>query len=276
MSFDVLKSAYVARAAAAICVATASSLSCAAESGACTLRLLSYNVRHCSGKEDRIHYAQTAAAIQREAPDFVGLQEIDVGTKRSRGVDQAAELSRLTGMHVTFAKAIEYRGGEYGVAVLSWEKPLSVLRRPLPGPEPRVLLLCEFTNCWFGTTHLDSGVCKGDAEPAHVLSVPVISNAVVHCASGGKPVFLTGDWNAAPKSRLVEKMECFLKILNDKTVPTNSSERRTIDYVTVDKRHADRLMVEESHVTPDRTTSDHKPVFVSVSVAEVKNEEEVL
>ena len=219
------------------------------------------------GKENQIHYSQTAAAIQREAPDFVGLQEIDVGTKRSKGVDQGAELSRLTGMHVTFAKAIDYKGGEYGVAVLSKEKPLSVVRRPLPGPEPRVLLLCEFTNCWFGTTHLDSGVCKGDTEPAHVLSVPIISNAVVQCASGGKPVFLTGDWNATPTSRLVEKMECFLKILNDKTVPTNSSERRTIDYVTVDKRHADCVTVKEVHVTPDRTTSDHKPVFVSVTVA---------
>ena len=90
-------------------VAMASSPSYVAESGAGTLRLLSYNVRHCSGKENQIHYSQTAAAIQREAPDFVGLQEIDVGTKRSKGVDQGAELSRLTGMHVTFAKAIDYK-----------------------------------------------------------------------------------------------------------------------------------------------------------------------
>ena len=71
-------------------VAMVSSLATAAESDAGTLRLLSYNVRHCSGKENQIHYSQTAAAIQREAPDFVGLQEIDVGTKRSKGVDQGA------------------------------------------------------------------------------------------------------------------------------------------------------------------------------------------
>ena len=250
-------------------MASLSLASSAAECGGGTLRLLSYNVRHCSGKENRIHYSQTAAAIQRENPDFAGLQEIDVKTTRSKGVDQGAELSRLTGMHVTFAKAIDYRGGEYGVAVLSKEKPLSILRKPLPGPEPRVLLLCEFTNCWFGTTHLDSGVCKGDTEPAHVLSVPIISNAVAQCASSGKPVFLTGDWNATPQSQLVEKMEGFLTILNDKKVPTNSSERRTIDYVTVDKLHANRVTVKEAHVTPDRTTSDHKPVFVAVEVAPV-------
>ena len=43
----------------------------AADAG--VLRLLSYNVRHCSGKEGPIHYSQTAAAIQREThvtPDW--------------------------------------------------------------------------------------------------------------------------------------------------------------------------------------------------------------
>ena len=46
-----------------------------------------------------------------------------------------------------------------------------------------------------------------------------------------------------------------------------SGEGRSIDYVTVDKRHADRVTVKEAHVTPDWTTSDHTPVFVSVAVA---------
>lgn len=58
----------------AICVAVAAYLPlAAAECGVGTLRLLSYNVRHCSGKEGPIHYSQTAAAIQREAhvtPDW--------------------------------------------------------------------------------------------------------------------------------------------------------------------------------------------------------------
>ena len=57
-------------------------------------------------------------------------------------------------MHATFAQALPYQGGGYGVAVLSREKPLSVFKTPLPGAEPRVLLLCEFKDCWFGTTHL--------------------------------------------------------------------------------------------------------------------------
>ncbi len=237
-------------------------------SGGHTLSLMSYNVRHCSGVDDRIDCARTAEAIMKENPDFAGLQEVDVKTSRSGKVDQSSELSRLTGMHATFAKAIDYKGGEYGVAVLSRDTPLSVVRKPLPGPEPRVLLLCEFTDCWFGTTHLDSGVCKGDTEPAHILSVPIISNAVVQCASGGKPVFLTGDWNAVPKSRLVGKMRTFLRILSDTTTPTTSDERRTIDYITVDSAHSGRVKVKKSRIVPDRETSDHKSVAVYVEMPE--------
>ena len=176
----------------------------------------------------------------KERPDFAGLQELDVNAHRSGRVDQPAELARLTGMHATFAKAIDLpTGGEYGVAVLSREKPLSVVRKPLPGPEPRVLLLCEFTNCWFGTTHFDSGTVPGDPAPAHIMSVPIVSNAVARCAAA-KPVFLTGDWNAVPQSPLAERMRGFLTTLNDTSKPTNGNLRRCIDYVTVDSAHARR------------------------------------
>ena len=40
-------------------------------------------------------------------------------TQRAGGVNQAAELARLTGMEVLFGEAIPYSGGSYGDAVLS-------------------------------------------------------------------------------------------------------------------------------------------------------------
>lgn len=229
------------------------------------LRLMSYNLHHCAGMDRRVDCARTAAAVLKERPDFAGLQELDVNAHRSGRVDQPTELARLTGMHATFAKAIDLpTGGEYGVAVLSREKPLSVVREPLPGPEPRVLLLCEFTNCWFGTTHLDSGTVPGDPAPAHIMSVPIVSNAVARCAAA-KPVFLTGDWNAVPQSPLAERMRGFLTTLNDTNRPTNGNLRRCIDYVTVDSANAGGFRIVERHVTLDKMTSDHKPVVVTLS-----------
>ena len=117
------------------------------------MRLMTYNVHHCAGADKRIDIPRVAGVIARERPDFVGLNEIDKGAKRSQRLDMPEELGRLTGLHATFAQSIPLQGGSYGNVVLSREKPLSVLRVPLPGREPRVLLLCEFADCWFGTSH---------------------------------------------------------------------------------------------------------------------------
>lgn len=121
-------------------------------------------------------------------------------------MDEAVELGRLTGLHATFAKAISLQVGEYGNAVLSREKPISVERVPLPGKEPRVLLLCEFTDFWFGTMHLDFG--------KHQLkSVSVVRDVVAEKAKD-KPVFITGDWNATPKSKTLAAMREFMAIVS--------------------------------------------------------------
>ena len=61
-----------------------------------------------------------------------------------------------------------------------------------------MLLLCEFAGFWFGTTHLDFG--------GHQLQAIKIIRGVVTEKAAPKPVFLTGDWNATPKSRTLDAM----------------------------------------------------------------------
>src|SRR3990172_3828554 len=80
------------------------------------VRVLTYNIHHGEGTDGRIDLARIAAVIQRLAPDVVALQEVDKLTSRSEGVDQAAELGRLTKLHAAFGKAMDYAGGEYGQA----------------------------------------------------------------------------------------------------------------------------------------------------------------
>ena len=236
--------------------------------GVAERRLMSFNVMHCEGADRKVDVARTAAAILRESPDFVGLQELDRGArKRSGGADQPAELGRITGMHATFAKAIPFQGGEYGVAVLSREKPISVFTAPLPGKEPRVLLLCEFGEFWFGTTHLSVA-----AESERIESIAIIRKAVAERART-KPVFLTGDWNANPDSPVLAGMRGFLKVLSDERGRTYHGFKENapdgahcIDYIAVDASAAQDVACLESHVVPDVTTSDHSPVVATVSL----------
>ena len=232
------------------------------------MTLMSYNVMHCAGIDDKVNIARTAEVIKRENPRFAGLQELDChAAKRSFGVDQPAELGRLTGMHATFAQAIPFQGGGYGVAVLSREKPLSVYRAPLPGREPRVLLLCEFEDCWFGTTHLSLQATN------RLASVEIIRKAVAERAAT-KPVYLTGDWNDTPTSKPLAAMRSFMTVLSDtkgRTFhdfrPNDPPTPYCIDYIAVDSLSAKRIVVRGSHVVPDVTTSDHSPVVATISVA---------
>lgn len=264
---------------AVVCLAAGCGSGRAVDSGSAAasaedFKLMTYNICHCSGVDRKVDIARTAEVIKRENPRFVGLQELDFkAMKRSGGVDQPAELGRLTGMHATFAQAIPFQGGGYGVAVLSRERPLSVFRTPLPGKEPRVLLLCEFEDCWFGTTHLSL------QETNRLASVEIIRKAVAE-RSASKPVYLTGDWNARPDSKDLAAVRSFMTILSDTKGRTFHGfkwsvgpDGRTgvtppgefcIDYIAVDSRAAERLEVRESHVVPDVTTSDHSPVVATV------------
>ena len=71
------------------------------------VRVLTYNIRHGQGMDGRVDLSRVADVIRRLEPDVVALQEVDQATTRAGGVDQAAELGRLTGLHSAFGKAMD-------------------------------------------------------------------------------------------------------------------------------------------------------------------------
>lgn len=225
-----------------------------------TLKIMSYNVCHCAPHRGGvIHLDVTAERIKDESPDVACLQELDVKTSRSHGIDQAEALADRTGMYSTFGKAIDYQGGMYGVAILSKEKPIGSKNIPLPGGEKRTMLVCEFNDYVVATTHLS-------LIPSNRLqSVGIIRSAL---AGYSKPVFLTGDWNATPASpTLVSLKESFMVLSPQSNIATlNSRAGRdfVIDYIAVDSTHADTIRLCRSYMKEDLTTSDHSPLCVEV------------
>lgn len=232
-------------------------------------RMMSYNIHHGEGMDKKLSVWRVGCAVLSESPRFAGIQEVDRKTERVKGVDSCRTLEKVTGMHATFAKTIDLQGGEYGNVVLSREVPLSVRRIPLPGGEPRVLLLCEFGDCWFGTMHL-----AVDSEEARARSVEIIRKAVADC--GGKPVFLSGDWNAKPDSVVLAGLKGFLSVLSSEQEPTFHPRPCCIDYVAVDSAHRGEFTVRGRRVVQNHVASDHMPVVVEVepSVAGGKAEDE--
>lgn len=231
--------------------------------------IVSYNIRHGENMGGKIDLRAAGLVAMRENPRFVGLQEVDVRAARVNGADTCAILAETTGLRATFAKAIDFDGGEYGNALLSQETPLSIRRIPLPGAEPRVLLLCEFADCWVGVTHL-----AVDSDEARLKSVDIVRDAVASC--GAKPVFIMGDWNSPPHSPVLDGMRGFLTILSDESTATLHSENftpammhdpsRCIDYIAMDSAHRDSCMLSDRHVAEERFVSDHAPQVVKVAL----------
>jgi len=109
-----------------------------------TLRLMTYNIHHGEGTDGKFDLERIAELIKAQRPDLVAIQEVDVKTKRSSGIDQAAELGRLTGMHYAFGKFMDYSDGDYGQMVLSKFPIKNARNLALPdGPEPRTALAVE-------------------------------------------------------------------------------------------------------------------------------------
>jgi len=230
-----------------------------------TLRIMTYNIRHGAGMDDVIDLDRQAAVIRDATPDLVGLQEVDSCVKRSSYVPQAAVLGEKTGLYATFGGAIPLTGGKYGVAILGKEQPLSVRNIPLPGKEKRTLLVCEFQEFVFATTHLDLD------DSCRLASVPII---IEEAARWEKPFFICGDWNDQPSSTLITKLKKSFFFLNNLTNNTSNytfpagTPNRIIDYIASYGIGTNRVVKSfgKRQVINEPVASDHRPVLVEIKL----------
>jgi len=228
------------------------------------LRVGSYNIRHGQGLDDRLDLERTAAVLRRLDCDLVSVQEVDVGCCRSGGVDQAAELGRLTGMTALFAPAIAFQGGLYGHAVLSRLPVSSWLAMPLPGQEPRCVVAVDVSWCGravrFCGTHLDL-----DAEQRQ-RSLPILQDLAERA---GLPFVLAGDFNSTPESvilnTLVTSWQSLDSLDGPPTYPADAPRQR-IDTILAGPAGQWQMLAME--VIVESIASDHRPVRAQLALVD--------
>lgn len=221
-----------------------------------TLSVMSYNVRHLAGMDDVVDPARTASVILTQRPDIVMLQEIDSCNARTLQQNQAELLGQATGLHATFARAIPFEGGAYGVALLSRDEPVNVRRIPLPGSEPRVLLIAEFRDYVAACTHLAL------EEADRLTSVEIIVREAAKYP--GKPFIIAGDWNDTPDSELLQRLRKRFTI-NSPQCPTYPAPRPEdcIDYIATLSTFPAQSY--DASVVNAPGASDHRPIVVTLS-----------
>jgi endonuclease/exonuclease/phosphatase family metal-dependent hydrolase len=170
-----------------------------------TLRVMTYNVHRCVGVDKRLDLERVAAVIAAARCDIVALQELDVGRRRTRHVDQAHRLAELLGMKSHFHAALHVEEERYGDAILTALPEKLVRAGPLPhyrklkGLETRGALWVEVealgAKIQIINTHLGLVPAEQQAQAAALIGDWMASDAWT------APALLVGDFNAAPYSK---------------------------------------------------------------------------
>lgn len=227
------------------------------------LRVLTFNMHHGKGSGGTVDLQRVADMITRLSPDLVSLQEVEVGTERSGGVDQAQALAELTGLEATFGWNIDFRGGGFGNAILSAHPIVTVRNHILPSPagtEQRGVLeatieLPDGQLVVLLSTHLD----HDEDESVRLGSVAVIEDLVG--GFGGLPAILAADLNAEPGSETLDRLLAgwtAVGSLKQPTYPAIGSSKR-IDHILV--QPVSRWVPMSSLVVGSSLISDHRAVL---------------
>ena len=228
-----------------------------------SVRILAYNIHHGEGMDEVLDLDRIAALIREHDPDLVTLQEVDRGTERTAGVDQATAIADLSNMTATFGAFMPYQGGEYGMAVLSrWPVLRSENIRLPDGDEPRTALAVHVQSPESGRRLVVVGIHLYRTEGERLAQ----AERVIEALSGeSAPVILAGDFNSQPDSPvvallarqwyLVEKGEDHL------TFPSYGPERE-IDYFFY--RPAASFRVLQQRVLDEPVISDHRPLLLEL------------
>jgi endonuclease/exonuclease/phosphatase family metal-dependent hydrolase len=235
------------------------------------VRILSYNVKHGLGMDSQVDLERIATVIRDLEPDVVTLQEIDSVTARTGLEDQAARLGELTGMKAIFGGFMDYRGGRYGMALLSRYPIVEWENHRLPdGAEPRSALAAriELLRPGYGTApqivvvgiHLYATAAERQAQAARLVELFAAEEA---------PVVLAGDFNSIPDSKVIRLLEDEggwrrpAKQGQAFTFPSGIPDRE-IDFIMF--RPGDRFTVREHSVVPETLASDHRPVLIELEL----------
>ena len=220
-----------------------------------TMRVMTYNAHNCIGMDGTLSCERIAQVILNENVEAVALQELDSMTMRLPNQDILKNIADLTGMHPTFGASIDFRGGKYGIGVLTREKPISWKRIPLPcRSEPRSLLIVELEDYYFCSTHLSL-----HAED-RTTSAAIIAEEL---GKLDKPVIIGGDFNAEPDEEAIQNLLPAIEFMRgapEKLTYPADTPRIEIDYIGILKAHTKSVSERQSYVVNAPVESDHRPL----------------
>lgn len=228
-------------------------------------QVATYNIRRGLGSDGRSDLERTAKAIGDLRADVIGLQEVDLNTRRSGRVNQPHELGRRLYMHAAFGEFMDLQDGKYGMAILSRFPIQSVEKLKLPvGNEPRIALIANVllpNNQRVKVVNVHFDWVDDDA-----YRFAQASRLQAYLQQLTDPFVLVGDFNDRPGSRT---LELFRQITNEAIKPENDRKTWPADEPTMEidfvfASSTGKWKVKEATVVPESVASDHRPVTANL------------
>ncbi len=240
------------------------------------LKVMSYNIHIASPPSFLPTFTHTdleaiADVINREKPDLIGLQEVDVYTIRSgKYSHQAKDLAKMTGMYYCFAGAVERSGGVQGNAILSKYPIKQAECFKLPTPEDSsgetrslavVIIEIDGVEMAFMTVHLDH--MSDENRKFQIIQL------LEYIRKYDKyPIILSGDFNMKPDNKIFKLIEQeFMMVTKAPPFTFSSTEPKlTLDYLLLDKKANDLFEVLDYYTVDEQYASDHLPLILELRV----------
>jgi endonuclease/exonuclease/phosphatase family metal-dependent hydrolase len=234
------------------------------------LRVLQFNIHFGVNGAGELDLGTLASEIEAERPDVVSLNEVDQGTQRSRGTDEAEELATATGLHAVYGPNLPWQGGLFGNAILTRYPVVHSANHRLPvsyGLEARGLLSATLRvggrTISFSSMHLTDG---DEGRTSRTRQAEAVADLLNHAE---KPTIVAGDLNSPPDDVPVRILRQYLLDAqeeggtgNGETMPESSPQNR-FDYVLYDNAFA---VVPGSTRALPSASSDHRSVFTELAL----------
>jgi endonuclease/exonuclease/phosphatase family metal-dependent hydrolase len=227
------------------------------------------------GMDRRRSEARIAEVIAEMSVDVVALQELDLGQRRSAGMDQTGLIAEQLGWYSRFHPAMRIDDEQYGIAILS-RHPMAFRRSiDLPGRPPffcrenRVAIEVQLETSLGLVQMINTHLGLGWRE--RLVQAQLFTSAQVRAAIlSDIPLILLGDFNSVRGSRPYRTVNRCLRDVRELIQPTVSVPTYptrfpvlTVDHIFVNQA-VQPVRVTAHRSALARVASDHFPLVAEL------------